>query len=140
MKSNTHNIIDYLISDIQGYALKGNNDKFNDGTIYNLDGVKGLVKLDLVIEGNSAHLTRLTGDCEGVLGWQREHLIGADLLELFNVPAATINEAFKALNDFGFYRKSNIIKSQKGENIKLDSILMWRETGKRIVEFIWKSS
>jgi hypothetical protein len=140
MKSHTqHNTIDHLLSSIKSYALEGNNDKFNDGTIYNLDGVQGLVKLDLVVEGATAYLTRLTGDCEGVLEWDRKLLIGADLLTLFNVPQSVINEAFEGLNANGFYLKQNAFKNQKGAYIKTTSILMWREKGKRIVEFIWKS-
>jgi hypothetical protein len=140
MKSHTqHNTIDHLLSSIKSYALEGNNDKFNDGTIYNLDGVQGLVKLDLVVEGTTAYLTRLTGDCEGVLEWDRKLLIGADLLTLFNVPQSVINEAFEGLNANGFYLKHNVFKNQKGAYIKTTSILMWREKGKRIVEFIWKS-
>jgi hypothetical protein len=140
MKSHTqHNTIDQLLSSIKSYALEGNNDKFNDGTIYNLDGVQGLVKLDLVVEGSTAYLTRLTGDCEGVLEWDRKLLIGADLLTLFNVPQNVINEAFEGLNANGFYLKQNTFKNQKGGYIKTTSILMWREKGKRIVEFIWKA-
>jgi hypothetical protein len=139
MKANTTHTIDHLLSSIKGYALEGNNDKFNDGTIYNLDGVQGLVKLDLVVEGSTAYLTRLTGDCEGVLEWDRKLLIGADLLTLFNVPQSVINEAFEGLNANGFYLKQNTFKNQKGSYIKTTSILMWREKGKRIVEFIWKS-
>ena len=139
MKANTTHTIDHLLSSIKGYALDGNNDKFNDGTIYNLDGVQGLVKLDLVVEGSTAYLTRLTGDCEGVLEWDRKLLIGADLLTLFNVPQSVINEAFEALNTNGFYLKQNTFKNQKGSYIKTTSILMWREKGKRIVEFIWKA-
>jgi hypothetical protein len=140
MKSHTqHNTIDHLLSSIKSYALEGNNDKFNDGTIYNLDGVQGLVKLDLVVEGTTAYLTRLTGDCEGVLEWDRKLLIGADLLTLFNVPQSVINEAFEGLNANGFYLKQNTFKNQKGSYIKTTSILMWREKGKRIVEFIWKA-
>jgi hypothetical protein len=140
MKSHTqHNTIDHLLSSIKSYALEGNNDKFNDGTIYNLDGVQGLVKLDLVVEGTTAYLTRLTGDCEGVLEWDRKLLIGADLLTLFNVPQSVINEAFEGLESNGFYLKQNTFKNQKGVYIWTTSILMWREKGKRIVEFIWKS-
>jgi hypothetical protein len=140
MKSHTqHNTIDHLLSSIKSYALEGNNDKFNDGTIYNLDGVQGLVKLDLVVEGTTAYLTRLTGDCEGVLEWDRKLLIGADLLTLFNVPQSVINEAFEGLEANGFYLKHNTFKNQKGSYIKTTSILMWREKGKRIVEFIWKA-
>jgi len=140
MKSHTqHNTIDHLLSSIKSYALEGNNDKFNDGTIYNLDGVQGLVKLDLVVEGATAYLTRLTGDCEGVLEWDRKLLIGADLLTLFNVPQNVINEAFEGLNANGFYLKQNTFKNQKGVYIRTTSILMWREKGKRIVEFIWKA-
>jgi hypothetical protein len=139
MKANTTHTIDHLLSSIKGYALEGNNDKFNDGTIYNLDGVQGLVKLDLVVEGTTAYLTRLTGDCEGVLEWDRKLLIGADLLTLFNVPQSVINEAFEGLNANGFYLKQNTFKNQKGAYIKTTSILMWREKGKRIVEFIWKA-
>jgi hypothetical protein len=134
-----HNTIDHLLSSIKSYALDGNNDKFNDGTIYNLDGVQGLVKLDLVVEGTTAYLTRLTGDCEGVLEWDRKLLIGADLLTLFNVPQSVINEAFEGLEANGFYLKQNTFKNQKGVYIKTTSILMWREKGKRIVEFIWKA-
>jgi hypothetical protein len=139
MKANTTHTIDHLLSSIKSYALEGNNDKFNDGTIYNLDGVQGLVKLDLVVEGTTAYLTRLTGDCEGVLEWDRKLLIGADLLTLFNVPQSVINEAFEGLNANGFYLKHNVFKNQKGAYIKTTSILMWREKGKRIVEFIWKA-
>jgi len=139
MKANTTHTIDHLLSSIKSYALEGNNDKFNDGTIYNLDGVQGLVKLDLVVEGSTAYLTRLTGDCEGVLEWDRKLLIGADLLTLFNVPQSVINEAFEGLNANGFYLKHNTFKNQKGSYIKTTSILMWREKGKRIVEFIWKA-
>jgi hypothetical protein len=139
MKANTTHTIDHLLSSIKSYALEGNNDKFNDGTIYNLDGVQGLVKLDLVVEGSTAYLTRLTGDCEGVLEWDRKLLIGADLLTLFNVPQSVINEAFEGLSANGFYLKHNTFKNQKGSYIKTTSILMWREKGKRIVEFIWKS-
>jgi hypothetical protein len=139
MKANTTHTIDHLLSSIKSYALEGNNDKFNDGTIYNLDGVQGLVKLDLVVEGSTAYLTRLTGDCEGVLEWDRKLLIGADLLTLFNVPQSVINEAFEGLEANGFYLKHNTFKNQKGSYIKTTSILMWREKGKRIVEFIWKS-
>ena len=138
MKHTAHTI-DHLLSSIKSYALEGNNDKFNDGTIYNLDGVQGLVKLDLVVEGTTAYLTRLTGDCEGVLEWDRKLLIGADLLTLFNVPQNVINEAFEGLNTNGFYLKQNTFKNQKGSYIKTTSILMWREKGKRIVEFIWKA-
>jgi hypothetical protein len=138
MKHTAHTI-DHLLSSIKSYALEGNNDKFNDGTIYNLDGVQGLVKLDLVVEGTTAYLTRLTGDCEGVLEWDRKLLIGADLLTLFNVPQRVINEAFEGLNTNGFYLKQNTFKNQKGSYIKTTSILMWREKGKRIVEFIWKA-
>jgi hypothetical protein len=138
MKHTAHTI-DHLLSSIKSYALEGNNDKFNDGTIYNLDGVQGLVKLDLVVEGSTAYLTRLTGDCEGVLEWDRKLLIGADLLTLFNVPQNVINEAFEGLNANGFYLKHNTFKNQKGSYIKTTSILMWREKGKRIVEFIWKA-
>jgi hypothetical protein len=139
MKANTTHTIDHLLSSIKSYALEGNNDKFNDGTIYNLDGVQGLVKLDLVVEGTTAYLTRLTGDCEGVLEWDRKLLIGADLLTLFNVPQSIINDAFEGLNTNGFYLKHNTFKNQKGVYIKTTSILMWREKGKRIVEFIWKA-
>jgi hypothetical protein len=139
MKANTTHTIDHLLSSIKSYALEGNNDKFNDGTIYNLDGVQGLVKLDLVVEGTTAYLTRLTGDCEGVLEWDRKLLIGADLLTLFNVPQNVINDAFEGLNANGFYLKQNTFKNQKGAYIKTTSILMWREKGKRIVEFIWKA-
>ena len=139
MKANTTHTIDHLLSSIKSYALEGNNDKFNDGTIYNLDGVQGLVKLDLVVEGSTAYLTRLTGDCEGVLEWDRKLLIGADLLTLFNVPQSVINEAFEGLESNGFYLKQNTFKNQKGVYIWTTSILMWREKGKRIVEFIWKS-
>jgi len=139
MKANTTHTIDHLLSSIKSYALDGNNDKFNDGTIYNLDGVQGLVKLDLVVEGSTAYLTRLTGDCEGVLEWDRKLLIGADLLTLFNVPQSVINEAFEGLSANGFYLKHNTFKNQKGSYIKTTSILMWREKGKRIVEFIWKA-
>lgn len=138
MKHTAHTI-DHLLSSIKSYALEGNNDKFNDGTIYNLDGVQGLVKLDLVVEGTTAYLTRLTGDCEGVLEWDRKLLIGADLLTLFNVPQNVINEAFEGLTTNGFYLKQNTFKNQKGVYIKTTSILMWREKGKRIVEFIWKA-
>lgn len=133
-----HKILESLVSEIKGYTINGNDEKFRDGTIYNMDGAIGCVKLELAVEKSSAYLTRITGDCEGVLEWDRENLIGVDLLSLFNVPKSTINEAFTQLEKNQFYFKVNKIKTQKGKDIIINSILMWREKGRKIVEFIWK--
>jgi hypothetical protein len=135
----THTIvIDQLLSSIKSIAGNTQTQDHNDATIKDFTGITGACKLELSIVGNSAILTRITGDVEGVIGWNESDLIAKDLLKLMGVDKELVNKSFKLLSKNGFAYKENKFYAKDGSEVNTKSILMWREHEKKIVEIIWK--
>lgn len=137
-KTEQHKVIDSLVSSINSYASQPPSDHLFDGTIKNFTGVKGACKLELSIVGNSAILTRITGDVEGVIGWSESDLIGKDLLKLMGVDKELVNKSFQLLSKNGFAYKENKFYAKDGSEVNTKSILVWREHESKLVEIIWK--
>jgi hypothetical protein len=107
-------------------------------TVKDFDGLVGAVKAEIMLEGKNAIVTSLQGDVIGTLGWNRSDLIGADILETLKIKREIVDEAYKQLSQNGWALKHNEFKGMNGGVYRTTSILLWREVGKSVVEFIFR--
>ena len=107
-------------------------------TVKDFDGLVGAVKAEIMLEGKNAIVTSLQGDVIGTLGWNRSDLIGADILETLKIKREVFESAFKQLSQNGWALKHNEFKGMNGGVYKTTSVILWREVGKSVVEFIFR--
>jgi transcriptional regulator with PAS, ATPase and Fis domain len=138
MKHTHIKIIDQLLSNSKSFITNTQTQTPENATIKDFTGVKTACKIELSIVDNAAILTHIKGNTEDVLGWQREKLIGKDLLALMGVKTETVNKAYRDLQENNFAYKENTFLDQYGKEVHTQSILMWREHNSRIVEFVWR--
>ncbi len=130
-------IIDRLIGNIrENVTTKG--ERPCAMTVKDFDGLVGAVKAEIMLEGKNAIVTSLQGDVIGTLGWNKSDLIGADILETLKIKREVVDEAYKQLSQNGWALKRNEFKGMNGGLYKTTSILLWREVGKSVVEFIFR--
>jgi hypothetical protein len=136
-KPSTMAIIDRLLGNIrENVTTRG--ERPCAMTVKDFDGLVGAVKAEIMLEGKNAIVTSLQGDVIGTLGWNRSDLIGADILETLKIKKEVVDEAYKQLSQNGWALKHNEFKGMNGGVYKTTSILLWREVGKSVVEFIFR--